>query len=160
VTTLAEQRRFFAEKIETLCDLHSKALVEAFATTSRERSFRPVRGLSVAKRTTSQARRAKHPTPIRAACITTSRLPPSSVAHKRDDDFEARLVTVVTIYSAVGLRDSTMNERLGNALMRGQYPRFTRLRRDQHDDAGLLAARNGLLSGCLALPLALRHETR
>ena len=54
---------------------------------------------------------------------------------KRDDDFEARLITVVAIYSAVGLRDSTMNERLGNALMRGQYPRFTRLRRDRHDES-------------------------
>lgn len=54
---------------------------------------------------------------------------------KRDDDFEARLLTVVAIYSAVGLRDSTMNERLGKALMRGQYPTFTRLRRDVHDES-------------------------
>jgi len=36
MTALVEQRRFFAEEIETLCDLRSRALVEAFATTPRE----------------------------------------------------------------------------------------------------------------------------
>jgi protein-L-isoaspartate(D-aspartate) O-methyltransferase len=54
---------------------------------------------------------------------------------KRDADFAAALVTVVAIYSAVGLRDATMNERLGKALLRGQYPTFTRLRRDPHDES-------------------------
>jgi protein-L-isoaspartate(D-aspartate) O-methyltransferase len=54
---------------------------------------------------------------------------------RRDAEFEARVVTVVAIYSAVGLRDSAMNERLGKALLRGQYPAFTRLRRDLHDES-------------------------
>jgi protein-L-isoaspartate(D-aspartate) O-methyltransferase len=54
---------------------------------------------------------------------------------KRDADFEAGVVTVVAIYSAIGLRDATMNERLGKALLRGQYPAFTRLRRDPHDES-------------------------
>jgi protein-L-isoaspartate(D-aspartate) O-methyltransferase len=54
---------------------------------------------------------------------------------KRDADFDARLVTVVAIYSAVGLRDAAMNEQLGKALLRGQYPAFTRLRRDLHDES-------------------------
>jgi hypothetical protein len=54
---------------------------------------------------------------------------------RRDPDFAARLVTVVAIYSAIGLRDATMNERLGKALMRGQHPAFTRLLRDRHDES-------------------------
>ena len=54
---------------------------------------------------------------------------------RRDADFAARFVTVVAIYSAIGLRDATMNERLGKTLMRGQYSAFTRLRRDQHDES-------------------------
>ncbi len=54
---------------------------------------------------------------------------------RRDADFAARLLTVVAIYSAIGLRDATMNERLGKALMRGQYSAFTRLRRDPHDES-------------------------
>jgi protein-L-isoaspartate(D-aspartate) O-methyltransferase len=61
---------------------------------------------------------------------------------RRDAEFEARVVTVVAIYSAVGLRDSAMNERLGKALLRGQYPAFTRLRRDptmNHPGAGFTA---------------------
>ena len=54
---------------------------------------------------------------------------------KREIEFEARVVTVVAIYSAIGVRDTTMNERLGKALLRGQYPAFKRLRRDLHDES-------------------------
>ena len=54
---------------------------------------------------------------------------------KRETDFEARAITVVSIYSAIGIRDATLNERLGNALMRGRYPSFTRLRRHLHDES-------------------------
>lgn len=54
---------------------------------------------------------------------------------RRDDEFDVRFVTVVAIYSAVGLRDAGMNERLGKALMRGQFPVIKRLRRDQHDES-------------------------
>lgn len=54
---------------------------------------------------------------------------------RRDDEFDVRFVTVVAIYSAVGLRDAAMNERLGKALMRGQFPVIKRLRRDRHDES-------------------------
>ena len=54
---------------------------------------------------------------------------------KRETEFEAKLITVVSIYSAVGIRDPNLNERLGKALMRGQYPQLRRLRRDAHDES-------------------------
>jgi protein-L-isoaspartate(D-aspartate) O-methyltransferase len=54
---------------------------------------------------------------------------------RRDADFEATFVTVVAIYSAVGIRNAALNERLGKVLMKGQYPRLTRLRRDPHEQS-------------------------
>ena len=54
---------------------------------------------------------------------------------KGGTEFEAMLITVVAIYSALGIRDANLNERLGKALMRGQYPVFKRLRRDAHDES-------------------------
>jgi protein-L-isoaspartate(D-aspartate) O-methyltransferase len=54
---------------------------------------------------------------------------------KRDTDFEAKLVTVVAIYSASNIRDGALNERIGRALMKGQYPRLSRLRRDPHEES-------------------------
>lgn len=54
---------------------------------------------------------------------------------RRDSDFEAQFITVVAIYSAVGIRDAAANDRLGKALMRGQYPVFNRLRRDAHGES-------------------------
>jgi len=54
---------------------------------------------------------------------------------KRDTDFEAKLVTVVAIYSASNIRDGALNERIGKALMKGQYPRLSRLRRDTHEES-------------------------
>ncbi|HYM26105.1 MAG TPA: hypothetical protein VEU08_22965 [Vicinamibacterales bacterium] len=49
--------------------------------------------------------------------------------------FDARAITMVAIYSAVGLRDSDMNARLGKALMSGpmQWAAIKTLRRDAHD---------------------------
>jgi protein-L-isoaspartate(D-aspartate) O-methyltransferase len=55
---------------------------------------------------------------------------------KREVDFAATLVTVVAIYSALGIRDAALNQRIGQTLMKGQYPRLTRLRRDPHDESG------------------------
>ena len=52
-----------------------------------------------------------------------------------DEAFDARVLTFVAIYSAVGLRDDALNEQLGKALMRMPFPRLTRLRRDPHDQA-------------------------
>jgi protein-L-isoaspartate(D-aspartate) O-methyltransferase len=54
---------------------------------------------------------------------------------KRETDFEAKLVTVVAIYSAVGIRDAALNERIGKMLMKGQFPNLNRLRRDRHDES-------------------------
>jgi protein-L-isoaspartate(D-aspartate) O-methyltransferase len=47
----------------------------------------------------------------------------------------ARVLAVVAIYSAVGVRDESLNERLGTAMMAGpaKWMAVTRLRRDAHD---------------------------
>src|SRR5262249_48183986 len=49
--------------------------------------------------------------------------------------FDARSLTFLAIYSAVGLRDETLNERIGRALMKGPFPGVGRLRRDAHEPA-------------------------
>lgn len=58
------------------------------------------------------------------------------VAVARGDDgkaYDARLVTMVAIYSGLGVRDDTMNARLGQALKSNPFPRLKRLRRDRHE---------------------------
>jgi protein-L-isoaspartate(D-aspartate) O-methyltransferase len=55
------------------------------------------------------------------------------IARGHDHELSARVLTFVAIYSAVGLRDETMNERLGKALMRTPFPRIARVRRDAHE---------------------------
>ena len=45
----------------------------------------------------------------------------------------ARLVTTTMIYSAVGIRDAALNEKLGAAFRRGPFVSFRTLRRDPHD---------------------------
>ena len=52
-------------------------------------------------------------------------------------DYTARVLAPVAVYSAVGLRDDSMNERLGKAMMAGpmKWAAVKRLRRDQHDEA-------------------------
>ena len=55
---------------------------------------------------------------------------------KQDDGgFAARVVSMVAIFSALGVRDDRLNERLGKAMMAGpqQWTAVTRLRRDAHD---------------------------
>ena len=49
------------------------------------------------------------------------------------EGFDARPVTMVTIYSAVGIRDAALDGRLRDAFTRGAWPRFNRLRRDPHE---------------------------
>jgi protein-L-isoaspartate(D-aspartate) O-methyltransferase len=56
----------------------------------------------------------------------------------RPDDANAqawpvRLVTVVAIYSALGLRDDGLNSALGQAMQRHPFPPIKSLRRDAHD---------------------------
>jgi protein-L-isoaspartate(D-aspartate) O-methyltransferase len=52
-------------------------------------------------------------------------------------DFAARVITFVAIYSAIGLRDPDMNDRLGKAMVGGaaQWRAVKRLRRDTHEPA-------------------------
>jgi protein-L-isoaspartate(D-aspartate) O-methyltransferase len=49
--------------------------------------------------------------------------------------FGARVVTVAAVYSALGIRDPEMNERIGKAMMAGpaQWTAVRRLRRDTHE---------------------------
>ncbi len=49
--------------------------------------------------------------------------------------FDARVLTFVAIFSAVGLRDEALNVEIGKALSRQPLPRLTKLRRDTHDRA-------------------------
>jgi protein-L-isoaspartate(D-aspartate) O-methyltransferase len=46
---------------------------------------------------------------------------------------DARVISFVAIYSAVGLRDDGMNEKLGKALAAMPFPRLKRLRLDSHE---------------------------
>jgi protein-L-isoaspartate(D-aspartate) O-methyltransferase len=55
------------------------------------------------------------------------------VSKSADASFAARPLSMVMIYSAIGLRDDTINAQLGQAFMRSPMPTFTRLRRDRHD---------------------------
>jgi protein-L-isoaspartate(D-aspartate) O-methyltransferase len=50
-----------------------------------------------------------------------------------DGSFAAHPLSIVMIYSAIGLRDETINAQIGQAFMRSPVPTFTRLRRDRHD---------------------------
>lgn len=49
------------------------------------------------------------------------------------DALDVRVVTMVAIYSAIGIRDASMNDRLGKAFMRSPWPSIKRLRRDSHE---------------------------
>src|SRR5262245_6552459 len=56
---------------------------------------------------------------------------------KRGEDphvFDVRFVSLVSIYSAIGLRDEALNHRLGAALKRNPFPALKRFRRDPHDE--------------------------
>jgi protein-L-isoaspartate(D-aspartate) O-methyltransferase len=46
---------------------------------------------------------------------------------------DARVSGFVAIYSAIGLRDATVNDRLGQALRANPFPAVKRLRRDPHE---------------------------
>lgn len=54
---------------------------------------------------------------------------------EQQTELAARVLTMVAIYSAVGLRDNDLNDRLGKAMSLGpaQWPLIKRLRRDPHD---------------------------
>ena len=54
---------------------------------------------------------------------------------RRDGDFAARVLDLVAIYSAVGVRDPTLNQQLGKSMMTGpaRWQAVKRLRRDTHE---------------------------
>lgn len=56
------------------------------------------------------------------------------VTRDADDTFAARVITVVAVYSALGIRDPGMDECIGKALMAGpgRWMAVSRLRRDAH----------------------------
>jgi protein-L-isoaspartate(D-aspartate) O-methyltransferase len=49
------------------------------------------------------------------------------------DRWPARVVTFVAIYSALGLRDDSLNGQIGQALAKNPFPGIRELRRDQHE---------------------------
>jgi protein-L-isoaspartate(D-aspartate) O-methyltransferase len=53
------------------------------------------------------------------------------------DDFSARVLAVVAIYSALGIRDTAVSDRLGTVMMTGpmRWQAIKRLRRDSHDES-------------------------
>jgi len=55
------------------------------------------------------------------------------VVNTGGDRWTARVVTFVAIYSAIGLRDETLNASIGQALGRHPFPPLKSLRRDPHD---------------------------
>jgi len=52
---------------------------------------------------------------------------------RNGDAWDARVVTMVAIYSAIDLRDDRMNDRVRDAFMKSLMPSFTRMRRDAHE---------------------------
>ncbi len=52
---------------------------------------------------------------------------------RNGDVWPARVVTMTAIYSALGIRNETMNARIREAFMKGMMPAFSRMRRDAHE---------------------------
>jgi len=59
------------------------------------------------------------------------------ITREPEGTLAARVVGFVAIYSAVGLREDALNDRLGKAMMGGpqRWAAITRLRRDAHEEA-------------------------
>lgn len=57
------------------------------------------------------------------------------VTKRGEAAFDARLVTFVAIYSALGIRDEALGDQLGQAMARMPFPPLKRLRRDAHEPA-------------------------
>jgi protein-L-isoaspartate(D-aspartate) O-methyltransferase len=56
---------------------------------------------------------------------------------QESSDFSVRVLTVVAIYSALGVRDAELSDRLGRVMMNGpmRWQAVSRLRRDAHDES-------------------------
>jgi protein-L-isoaspartate(D-aspartate) O-methyltransferase len=55
------------------------------------------------------------------------------MARQADGTFSARTITFIAVYSAIGIRDESLNDALGQAMRRMPFPSLTRLRRDAHE---------------------------
>jgi protein-L-isoaspartate(D-aspartate) O-methyltransferase len=64
---------------------------------------------------------------------TIGKGPMICLTRSADGSFEARTITFVAIYSALGLRDQALNEAIGKALTKGAFIPLKRLRRDPHE---------------------------
>jgi hypothetical protein len=115
MTDLAAQRRFFSEEIQACANLRSTTLVDALATIPRERFLPP------GPWNTMPAMGPIGKGPLLLATRGTDA-----------ERWQARLVTFVAIYSALGLRDSALNGQLGVALRKSPFPAIRSLRRDPH----------------------------
>jgi hypothetical protein len=111
---LAARRRFFAEELEAVCRLRSTRLVDAFATGPREAFLPP------------------GPWTVFSDADFAVGAPGTRLTADADP---ARVLSVVAIYSAVGVRADDLNERAGRAMMAGPqtWMAVTRLRRDAHE---------------------------
>jgi protein-L-isoaspartate(D-aspartate) O-methyltransferase len=58
-----------------------------------------------------------------------------AIVTRRGDRLSVRIVAVVAVYSALGIRDESMNEAVGTALMAGplRWQTVAELRRDRHE---------------------------
>jgi protein-L-isoaspartate(D-aspartate) O-methyltransferase len=68
-------------------------------------------------------------------------------SQRRGDDWPAQLGSMVAIYSLIGLRDESMEAKLGQAFAGGKWTSVKRLRRDAHEqDATCIVHGNNCLS--------------
>jgi protein-L-isoaspartate O-methyltransferase len=127
ISILTDQRRYLAEELETVCGLRTSALVESFATVPRE-DFLP-RAVEVDDALADAARRHLSAAKNVTVCSGDGSQPLAEV-------FDAVLVNCgVTDPLPVWLDAAALNQRLGQVLMTGQYPRINRLRQDPHEES-------------------------
>jgi protein-L-isoaspartate(D-aspartate) O-methyltransferase len=56
-----------------------------------------------------------------------------ALTRREDATFDARVVTFIAIYLALGIRDEALGEQLGQAMAKMPFPPLKRLRRDTHE---------------------------
>ncbi len=154
------RRRFFAEELEAVCRLRTPALVDAFARVARDAFLPPgpwtvladggasfMMGAGVRTLVThpldtwldalAPGGRMMLPLTVAMPAMGSTLGKGLVVLVTKDEGgvFSARVVTVAAVYSALGIRDDEMNERIGKALTGGpaQWMAVKRLRRDSHE---------------------------
>lgn len=148
-TPPTDWRRYFAEEIQVVANLRTAAIVDALATVPRE-AFLPdgpwtIRSeaeiMSPPRQTPgSDPRFVSHNV---AVAIDPARMlfndAPSVISmaidalEPRSGDHALHLGAGTGYYSAIGLRDETLNAAIGQALARHPFPPLKSVRRDPHD---------------------------